>query len=146
DLGAAVKTIVEAAPDAIQLTVGQARLLQDILGPRKPAPVLRPDVANFYNPKLHDVLWSKMIEDPVEQALELDAACVVVNLLLLPNQPDLHAPCIELTAPPLPNPAAPPRPVHGADRAAQAEVRPLRHAAHDRAAGDAAQREGGRLH
>jgi len=33
----AVKVIVEAAPEAIQLTVGQARLLQDILGPRKPA-------------------------------------------------------------------------------------------------------------
>src|SRR5688572_10716945 len=95
DLGAAVKTIVDAAPDAIQLTVGQARLLQDILGPRKPALVLRTDVANVYNPKLHEVLFSKMIDDPVEQALELDAACVVVNLLLLPDQPDLHGQCIE---------------------------------------------------
>ena len=95
DLGQAVKTIVDAAPDAIQLTVGQARLLQDILGPRKPALVLRTDVANVYNPKLHDVLFSKMIDDPVEQALELDAACVVVNLLLLPGQPDLHGQCIE---------------------------------------------------
>jgi len=95
DLGQAVKTIVDAGPDAIQLTVGQARLLQDILGPRKPALVLRTDVANVYNPKLHSVLFSKMIDDPVEQALELDAACVVVNLLLLPNQPDLHGQCIE---------------------------------------------------
>ena len=95
DLGQAVKTIVDAAPDAIQLTIGQARLLQDILGPRKPALVLRTDVANVYNPKLHEVLWSKMIEDPVEQALELDAACVVVNLLLLPGQPDLHGQCVE---------------------------------------------------
>jgi fructose-bisphosphate aldolase, class I len=95
DLDKAVKTIVDAGPDAIQLTVGQARLLQDILGPRKPALVLRTDVANVYNPKLHDVLFSKMIEDPVEQAVELDAACVVVNLLLLPNQPDLHGQCIE---------------------------------------------------
>jgi DhnA family fructose-bisphosphate aldolase class Ia len=98
DLDKAVKTIVDAAPDAIQLTVGQARLLQDILGPRKPALVLRTDVANVYNPKLHEVLWSKMIEDPVEQALELDAACVVVNLLLLPGQPDLHGQCIERIA------------------------------------------------
>src|SRR5579859_1943265 len=98
DLDRAVKIIVEASPDAIQLTVGQARLLQDILGPRKPALVLRTDVANVYNPKLHQVLWSKMIEDPVGQALELDAACVVVNLLLLPNQPDLHGQCIERIA------------------------------------------------
>lgn len=95
DLGKAVRVIVDAAPDAIQLTVGQARLLQDILGPRKPALVLRTDVANVYNPKLHEVLWSKSIEEPVEQALELDAACVVVNLLLLPGQPDLHGQCIE---------------------------------------------------
>ncbi len=95
DLEKAVKTIVDAAPDAIQLTVGQARLLQDILGPRKPALVLRTDAANVYNPKLHEVLWSKMIEDPVGQALELDAACVVVNLLLLPDQPDLHGQCVE---------------------------------------------------
>ena len=95
DLDKAVKTIVDAAPDAIQLTVGQARLLQDVLGPRKPALVLRTDVANVYNPKLHEVLFSKLIEDPVGQAVELDAACVVVNLLLLPNQPDLHGQCVE---------------------------------------------------
>jgi class I fructose-bisphosphate aldolase len=95
DLEKAVHTIVEAAPDAIQLTVGQARLLQDILGPRKPQLVLRTDVANVYNPKLHEVLWSKLIDDPVAQAVELDAACVVVNLLLLPNQPDLHGQCVE---------------------------------------------------
>ena len=98
DLGKAVQTIADAGPDAIQLTVGQARLLQDILGPRKPALVLRTDVANVYNPKLHEVLWSKMIEEPVAQAVELDAACVVVNLLLLPNQPDLHGQCIERIA------------------------------------------------
>ena len=60
--------------------------------------MLRTVVANVYNPRLHQVLWSKMIEDPVEQALELDAACVVVNLLLLPNQPDLHGQCVERIA------------------------------------------------
>ena len=95
DLAKAVRTIADAGPDAIQLTVGQARLLQDIPGPRKPALVLRTDVANVYNPKLHDVLWTKMIEDPVGQAVSLDAACVVVNLLLLPQQPELHGLCIE---------------------------------------------------
>ena len=41
DLAKAVKTIADAGPDAIQLTVGQARLLQDLPGPRKPALVLR---------------------------------------------------------------------------------------------------------
>jgi DhnA family fructose-bisphosphate aldolase class Ia len=95
DMAKAVRTIVDAAPDAIQLTVGQARILQEILGPRKPALVLRTDAANVYNKKLHDVLWSKMIDDAVGQAVALDAACVVVNLLLLPNQPDLHGQCVE---------------------------------------------------
>lgn len=95
DLEKAVRTVADAGPDAIQLTVGQARLLQSIPGPRKPALVLRTDVANCYNPKLHEVLWSKMIEDPVEQGLALDAACVVVNLLLLPHQPGLHGQCVD---------------------------------------------------
>jgi len=95
DLEKAVRTLVDAGPDAIQLSPGEAPLLQRVAGPRKPGLVLRTDVANVYNPKLHDVLFSKLIDDPVEQALELDAACVVVNLLLLPNQPDLHGQCIE---------------------------------------------------
>jgi len=95
DMEKAIRTIVDAAPDAIQLTVGQARTLQSILGPRKPALVLRTDAANVYNKKLHESLWTKMIEDPVGQAIDLDAACVVVNLLLLPNQPDLHGQCVE---------------------------------------------------
>jgi DhnA family fructose-bisphosphate aldolase class Ia len=95
DLEKAVQTVADAGPDAIQLTVGQARSLQDLLGPRKPALVLRTDVANCYNPKLHESLWSRMIDDPVGQAVELDAACVVVNLLLLPGRPDLHGQCVE---------------------------------------------------
>jgi DhnA family fructose-bisphosphate aldolase class Ia len=40
-------------------------------------------------------LFSQLIDEPVEQALALDAACVVVNLLLLPDQPALHHQCIE---------------------------------------------------
>ena len=35
-----------------------------------------------------------MIDRPVEQGLVLDAACVVVNLLLLPGQPEIHRDCI----------------------------------------------------
>lgn len=95
DMGAAVRTLVGAAPDAIQLTPGEARLLQSVPGPRKPALVLRTDVANVYGNKLPRSLYSKMIDRPVEQALRLDAACVVVNLLLLPDQPDLHGACVD---------------------------------------------------
>jgi DhnA family fructose-bisphosphate aldolase class Ia len=91
----AVKTAVRAAPDAIQLTLGQARHLQGIPGPRKPALVLRTDVANVYGRKLPNHLFSKLIHQAVEQALRLDAACVVVNLLLLPEQAHLYAQCID---------------------------------------------------
>ncbi len=86
----AVKTIVEAAPDAIQLTVGQARHLQQIPGKQKPSLVLRTDSGNVYGPSIPEYLYDQLIEDAVEQAVRLDAACVVVNLLLLPNQPELH--------------------------------------------------------
>ena len=74
-----------AAPDAIQLTVGQARLLQSLPGRHKPSLVLRTDVANVYGKELR-ALFSRMIENPVEQALRLDAACVVVNLFRIPNE------------------------------------------------------------
>jgi len=95
NLDTAVKTLVEAAPDAIQLTIGQAPLLQSIAGKEKPALVLRTDVANVYGRELPRYLFSKMIENPVEQALKLDAACVVVNLFLIPNEPEVTAQCID---------------------------------------------------
>lgn len=95
DLGAAVKTLVEAAPDAIQLTVGQAPLLQSLPGRHKPSLVLRTDVANVYGKELPRTLFSRMIENPVEQALRLDATCVVVNLFRIPDQPEVSDQCIQ---------------------------------------------------
>src|SRR6185369_8685961 len=95
DMSAAVRTIVASAPDAIPLTVGQARHLQSLPGKEKPALVLRTDVAHVSGKTLPRPLFSAMIADPVEQALRLDAACVVVNLLLLPDQPELHQACVE---------------------------------------------------
>lgn len=90
-----VETLIEADPDAIQLTIGQAPLLQVVSGKAKPALVLRTDVANVYGSSLPSTLFSRMIADPVEQALRLDAACVVVNLFNLPNQPDVYRQCID---------------------------------------------------
>lgn len=91
----AVKVLVEAAPDAIQLTIGQAHYLQSIPGKNKPALVLRTDVANVYGPSLPRALFSRMIEQPVEQALRLDATCVVVNLFRIPEQPEVTDQCIQ---------------------------------------------------
>jgi fructose-bisphosphate aldolase, class I len=90
----AIKTVVKAAPDAIQLSVGQAPILQNIPGKNKPALVLRTDVANVYGKELPRTLFSLMIEETVEQALRLDAACLCINLFMLPGQPEVHAACI----------------------------------------------------
>ena len=95
NLDAAVHTLVEAAPDAIQLTVGQAPLLQAVRGRFKPSLVLRTDVANVYGKELPRALFSRMIAEPVEQALRLDAACVVVNLFRIPDQPEVSDQCIQ---------------------------------------------------
>lgn len=95
DIRKAIATVVTAAPDAIQLPPGTAPILQGIPGKSKPSLVLRTDIANVYGKELPNKLFSRMIDDAVEQALRLDAACVVVNLLLLPGKPDLHEACVE---------------------------------------------------
>src|SRR5947207_6593011 len=95
NLEKSVKTLVAAAPDAIQLTGGQAHYLQSLPGKEKPALVLRTDVANVYGTALPRALFSRMIEQPVEQALRLDASCVVVNLFRIPNEPEVTDQCIQ---------------------------------------------------
>lgn len=90
-----VKILIEADPDAIQLTVGQAHHLQSVPGKKKPALVLRTDVANVYGLELQSVLYSRMIEEPVLQAIRLDATCVVVNLFRIPGAPEVTDQCIQ---------------------------------------------------
>lgn len=94
NMQAAVQTVVRAAPDAVQLTIGQADYLQSIPGRDKPALVLRTDVANVYGRDLPDVLFSSMIADPVQQAVRLDATCVVVNLFQIPGAPEVTEQCV----------------------------------------------------
>lgn len=91
----AVDVLVDAAPDAIQLTVGQANYLQRIQGRQKPSLVLRTDVANVYGKQLPRTIFSRMTENPVEQALRLDATCVVVNLFSIPDEPEITDQCIQ---------------------------------------------------
>jgi fructose-bisphosphate aldolase, class I len=95
NMEAAIRRVVEAGPDAVQLSLGQARLLQEIPGKAKPALVLRTDVANVYGKSLPRHLFSKVIDKAVEQALRCDAACLCINLFLLPNEPEVHAQCID---------------------------------------------------
>ncbi len=95
NLPRAIETIVAAAPDAMQLTIGQAPHLQKLPVRPKPALVLRTDVANVYGTALPRALFSRMIEDAVEQAVRLDAACVVVNLFRIPEQPEVTDQCVQ---------------------------------------------------
>lgn len=94
----AIETIVAAGPDCIQLSSGQAKLLQEIPGKHKPGLVLRVDAANIYGTELPRFLFSELIDRAVEQAVQLDAVAVCVNLLLLPNQPELHHQCVRNVA------------------------------------------------
>lgn len=90
-----IRILVEAAPDAIQLTVGQARHLQEIRGRQKPALVLRTDVANIYGKELPDTRFSTMIAETMLQAVRNDAAGVCVNLFQVPGAPEVHAQCVD---------------------------------------------------
>lgn len=84
--------LVMAGPDAIQTNYGQSDLLQNIPSKNKPALVMRVDVGNPYNPEVHKVMYSALQNEnePLLDAIRMDAACVVCNLLLLPGEPDLH--------------------------------------------------------
>lgn len=87
-----IAQLVLAGPDAIQTNYGQSDILQNIPGKNKPALVMRVDVGNPYNPEIHKVMYSALQNEnePLLEALRMDAACVVCNLLLLPGEPDLH--------------------------------------------------------
>lgn len=87
-----IAQLVEAGPDAIQMNIGQSDVLQAISGKNKPALVLRVDIGNPYNPTTHEVMYNILQDEnnPILGALQMDAACIVCNLLLLPGEPDLH--------------------------------------------------------
>ena len=89
DLPAAVNALVAAAPDAIQLSPGMSRLLQALPVRPKPALVMRTDPAHCYGRKLPTRSFAFAVDEAVETAVRLDAACVVVNLLQVPGADEL---------------------------------------------------------
>jgi class I fructose-bisphosphate aldolase len=95
DMHRTIAAIAEGGPDAIQLSPGEAKILQGLPGRQKPSLVLRVDVANVYSKILPRYLFSQLIDNPVEQALRLDAACLVVNLFLMPEQQEVYHQCIQ---------------------------------------------------
>lgn len=97
DMSRVVEMLVDARPDAIQMSFGQADLLQARPEHDKPALVMRLDMGNPYNASRHRVMWAELqnAADPVLAAVEMDAACVVVNLFMLPDEPELFRQCVQ---------------------------------------------------
>jgi DhnA family fructose-bisphosphate aldolase class Ia len=97
NMPAVVRSLVDAKPDAIQMNYGQADLLQALPGKDKPALVMRVDMGNPYNRIRHRDMWAVLQNEaePLIGALEMDAACVVVNLFMLPDEPDLFRQCVQ---------------------------------------------------
>lgn len=92
-----MNAVIDAKPDAIQVAYGQADLLQRRPEKDKPALVMRIDMGNPYNDQRHKVMWSMLqnADEPIIGALEMDAAAVVVNLFMLPDEPELFRQCVE---------------------------------------------------
>lgn len=94
DMTETVRVAAQASPDVIQLTPGMLRQLDGLRGADRPAVAMRTDVSNVYGTTLPSSPFSHVIPGAVELAVAADAVCVVVNLMLLPGQPDLHRQCI----------------------------------------------------
>ncbi len=97
DMAGVMDTLIKARPDAIQCAYGQADLLQGRPEKDKPSLVMRIDMGNPYNDTRHREMWSMLqnAEEPILGALEMDAAAVVVNLFMLPDEPELFRQCVE---------------------------------------------------
>lgn len=97
DVEGVVGQLVKAMPDAIQTNYGQADMLQRVETPDKPALVMRIDVGNAYNTIRHREMWTVLQnpDEPLVGAIQMDAAAVVVNLYLIPDEPGLLRQSIE---------------------------------------------------
>lgn len=97
DMPRVVDILVKSKPDAIQMAYGQSDLLQSRPEKDKPALVMRLDMGNPYNTIRHREMWSMLqnADEPIIGALEMDAACVVVNLFMLPDEPELFRQCVD---------------------------------------------------
>ncbi|MBU3894723.1 aldolase [Serratia rubidaea] len=92
-----MSSLIDARPDAIQVNYGQADLLQAAPQRNKPALVMRTDVGNAYNAARHREMWAVLHnpEQPILAALQMDAAAVVVNLYMIPDEPGIFRQCVE---------------------------------------------------
>ncbi|EFE94928.1 class I fructose-bisphosphate aldolase [Serratia odorifera] len=97
DIERVMHNLIDAHPDAIQVNYGQADLLQRSTQRDKPALVMRTDVGNAYNAERHREMWALLHnpQAPILGALQMDAAAVVVNLYMIPNEPGIFRQCVD---------------------------------------------------
>ncbi len=97
DMASVMTALIAAGPDAIQVNYGQADLLQCAPQRDKPALVMRADVGNAYNSLRHREMWAVLHnpEEPILAALQMDAAAVVANLYMIPDEPGIFRQCVE---------------------------------------------------
>lgn len=97
DIERVMGNLIAARPDAIQVNYGRADLLQRAPQREKPALVMRTDVGNAYNSARHREMWAVLHnpEAPILAALQMDAAAVVVNLYMIPDEPGIFRQCVE---------------------------------------------------
>ena len=95
DFGGTLQKVAGASPDAILLSIGQARQLQTMRLDHKPSLVLRCDLTNIYRVPCPDLPFCRGIEEPVEQALRLDAVAVLYNLFFVPDDSAVYQQCLE---------------------------------------------------
>jgi len=102
DMTIVLRKLVEAGPDVIQLTIGQARSLLPAgitAAHRLPSLVIRTDVANVYGTTAPSVPFCNLQHPQiVEEAVRLDACAVICNLLFLPADApgagEVHQTCV----------------------------------------------------
>ncbi len=94
DIEQVIDLAIRAEVDAILLSPGQARHLQIERNGRKPALMMRGDVANVYDLSKPSVGFSELLDEGLEQALRLDAAALLLNMFYIPDQPAVYHQCI----------------------------------------------------
>ncbi len=95
DFGFTLQKVAAASPDAILLSIGQAHRLQTMRLDHKPSLVLRCDLTNIYRLPRPDHAFCRGIEEPVQQALRLDAVAVLYNLFFVPDDSAVYQQCLE---------------------------------------------------
>jgi fructose-bisphosphate aldolase, class I len=94
DMNPVLERYLRARPDAIGLPPGSARRLAALRSNSTPAVVLRADTTNAYLRTRPATLWFELLDTTVRDAVETDAAAVIVALMDFDDHPEVHRDCV----------------------------------------------------